>query len=261
MSPRLFLTASTKARLACFRDCAAASAATVPVAFEQVPSVGDLPGVRRRAGNGRSVAAPAIARHDLHARPLGAPCLHCSGPAIRQDVDDPVPLEVADDRAVAVALLPRPIVHADHARRHGLAAIDLRAHAPQECVLADGEEKPPGHALPGPAAKGEADTAHQLLKPGRPARVWPRDPALRALGEDLPRAFPMRAAKPSHRQAHPNTATMGGDIRERAVIPAMDPPGETPALRTLRALATRMGRNDHLIRSDRHGIHNEARRQ
>jgi len=122
MSPRHVLTASTKARLACFGACAAASAATVPVAFEQVPPVGDLPGVRKRAGDGRPVAAPAVARHDLDARPFGAPCLDRAGLPLGQDVDDAVPREITEDRPVAVAFLPRPLVDADHPRRHGLAA-------------------------------------------------------------------------------------------------------------------------------------------
>jgi hypothetical protein len=46
-----------------------------------------------------------------------------------------VPLEVADDRAVAVALPPRPVVDADHPRRHGLASVAPRPHASQKRVL------------------------------------------------------------------------------------------------------------------------------
>ena len=225
-----------------------------------MPSVGDLPGARQRAGDGRPVAAPAVARHDLYAGPLGEPCLHCSGLPIRQDVDDAVPLEVADDRAVAVALLPRPVVDADHPRRHGLAYVDLRAHAPQECVLADGEEKPPGHALPGPAAKGEAETAHQLLKPRRPARVWPRNLRSQAFGKDLSGASPARAAETPRGQSYPNTATMGRHIRQITLVPAVDPSGQVTTARTFGTPTEGMGRDDHLIRPDRHVIHDEAGR-
>ena len=175
-------------------------------------------------------------------------------------------LEMADARPVAVALLSGPVVDAGHPWLHGPAAADLRAQASQKRVLAHVEEKPAGHVLPGPAAKGEAGTADQLLKPGRPARVWPRDPGLRALGKDLPRACPMRTAEPTHREAHPNSAAKGRHVRQTAFAPAVEPPGEPPAPRTLGAPIDGMGRDDHLVRSDlvrsdHDVIHDKAGRQ
>ena len=73
--------------------------------------------------NAGRFTTPTVARYDLDARPFGEPCRDRASIPVRQDVDDAVPLEITDDRPVAVALLPRPVIDADHPRRHGLAAV------------------------------------------------------------------------------------------------------------------------------------------
>jgi len=102
---------------------------------------------------------------------------------------------------------------------------DVRAPASQEGALAHGNEKPPGHALPGTAPKRDPETADQFLKPRRPARLGLRESRAQAFRKDLSGTSPLRTAETPYRQAHPNTAAMGRHIRQITCILAMEPPG------------------------------------
>ncbi|MEO1460268.1 MAG: hypothetical protein AAFV49_22265 [Pseudomonadota bacterium] len=115
--------------------------------------------------------------------------------------------------------------------------------------------------MPGTAAKRDAKAPYQLLKSGRSARVWLRDPRIEALGKDLPVASPVRATKTPYRQARPNTATMGRHIRQITLVPAVDATGKVTTARALGPSTEGTGHNDHLIRFDRNVIHHKAGRQ
>jgi hypothetical protein len=68
-----------------------------------------------------AIGAGAIAHDDLDGRMVLQPGGQGLGRAVGQQVDDPVTLQVAQDRAVALAFAPGPVINTqDTGRRHGL---------------------------------------------------------------------------------------------------------------------------------------------
>jgi len=84
--------------------------------LEQMPAISDLNRLGPALGGAGAIAAPAIAGDDLDARTRGQPSGDRRRLAVRQQVDDLPPLQIADQCAVPMALAPRPVVDADHTR-------------------------------------------------------------------------------------------------------------------------------------------------
>ncbi len=77
-------------------------------------AIGDLGGLRRAAANRLGIRAVPIAADDHDVGMGGQPRRHRIGRAHREDVHDPPPLQIHEDRPVVVlALLPRPVIDAD----------------------------------------------------------------------------------------------------------------------------------------------------
>jgi hypothetical protein len=57
-----------------------------------------------------------IPRDDGDRRTIGQPCHRRRSFSIRQNIDDALPFQVADDRPIAVTALPGKIIDTDHAR-------------------------------------------------------------------------------------------------------------------------------------------------
>ena len=87
--------------------------------LHQVPSVGNLYRVRATIGGGLDIAGTTIPRDDLDRGSRGKPRGNSCRLAVGQQTDDATPLQIADDRAVALPPLERPVIDADHARRLG----------------------------------------------------------------------------------------------------------------------------------------------
>ena len=84
---------------------------------EQVPSIGDLDGVRGTLADAVGVGTGTIAGDDLDARPVTQPGGDGSSLAIGQEIDHPVCLEVDQHRAVATPTPPGPVVNPEDTRR------------------------------------------------------------------------------------------------------------------------------------------------
>src|SRR5579872_7461569 len=82
---------------------------------EQVPAVGDLNGLRRAGAGAADVVVGAVAADDLDLGMLFQPLAQGVSGALGQEVHGAVPLQVAQDRAIAVALAKGPIVNAEDA--------------------------------------------------------------------------------------------------------------------------------------------------
>src|SRR5260221_12794328 len=120
----------------------------------------------------RSTAA--IARDDADFRPYREPSLNGRGLAMRKNVYDATPFEIADDRPITVPALPSPIIDSDDMRcRQPLSRV--RAHRPQQRVLADRKQKPPREASPGPATQRETKVMDDAPQPLSAARQRHRD--------------------------------------------------------------------------------------
>lgn len=84
---------------------------------QEMPSVGDLNGLRGTASRALGIAAGPITGDHLDAGVLLEPTRNSVGAPVRQELDDLATLEVAYDRAVALAAPECPVVNADHAPR------------------------------------------------------------------------------------------------------------------------------------------------
>src|SRR5437899_165556 len=64
-------------------------------------------------GRRLAVSAAAVARDDGDLRMARQPSFDGGGLAVREKIDDTASFEIADDAAVALPTLPRPVVDAD----------------------------------------------------------------------------------------------------------------------------------------------------
>src|SRR4051794_8011869 len=76
-----------------------------------MPSIRHLDGLWRPLTGSVAIGAGAIAHDDLDGRMVLQPGGQGLGRAVRQQVDDPVTLQVAQDRAVALAFAPGPVIN------------------------------------------------------------------------------------------------------------------------------------------------------
>ena len=84
---------------------------------EQVPSIGDLDGIRGTLPDAIGVGAGMIAGDDLDARPVPQPGGNGGGLAVGQQIDHPVGLDVDRHRAVAAPAPPGPVIDSEDTRR------------------------------------------------------------------------------------------------------------------------------------------------
>ena len=78
--------------------------------LHQVPPVGDLHGVGKRPRRRQRVSASSVACDHLDLRLGGEPGLGCGRLPVRQQANGAAALQIADERAVAMISLPRPVV-------------------------------------------------------------------------------------------------------------------------------------------------------
>src|SRR5277367_3454745 len=83
-----------------------------------MPAISHLNGSGRSLASGLRIDTAAIAAHDLHAGMLPQPFRYARRLSIRKQVDHPVLLQITENRAIAMTLLPCPIIDTKHARRY-----------------------------------------------------------------------------------------------------------------------------------------------
>ncbi len=138
--------------------------------FHQVPAIGDLDGARQRLCSGLAIAPSAVTRDDPDLRTTAKPSLHRCDLAIGKQRHDPPPLQVTDNRSIAVVSSESPIVNAgDDDRISPWAASS--AHDPQQGIVAHRQHQPLGEACRWPTAKCQAEMVDDIFQPCRPARA------------------------------------------------------------------------------------------
>ena len=86
-----------------------------------MPPIRDLDGLWCSLAGSVAIGAGAIAHDDFDGRMVLQPSGQGLSFAIREQIDDPVTLQVAQDRAVTLALAPSPVINTqDTGRRQGL---------------------------------------------------------------------------------------------------------------------------------------------
>ena len=112
---------------------------------QEMPPIADLDGIRSAGSDAVGIAAGAITGNDLSAGMILQPGRDRVTLAVGQQVDRPVALQIDDDRAVALAPPPGPVIDADDARRRCW----FNRHGPdqaQQRVAADRHGEPVGQA-------------------------------------------------------------------------------------------------------------------
>ena len=84
--------------------------------LQEMPTVGNLGRIRKRFGDCLPVSAVSVTSDDFDLRMLTQPGRDRRRLAIRQQVDDGTPFEIADQRSIALSLAPGPVVDPDDAR-------------------------------------------------------------------------------------------------------------------------------------------------
>ena len=154
--------------------------------LEQVEAIGDLSRLWGTLSSTLGVESAAVAADDLDLGMLAEPSRGAFGGAIRQHVDDLTPLQVDDQRSVATALDPAPVIDPCHLQewlRTGAAS--LAFEMPQDGVVARRHPQPRHQTLCRPSAGGVAEQANQLCHPVRSpcvgSRYWRRQSGKRQL--------------------------------------------------------------------------------
>jgi hypothetical protein len=159
--------------------------------LQQMPTIGDLLGVRGRFGGGLDVVGPAVPADQFDTRMLFEPLLHRLGVAVGQEIHDVAPLQIHHDGAVTPPFAPGPIVDPDDAERGRGIVLDP-LDAPQERVRTGRHGQTGGEAGTGLATEGIADRLVGLAEPGCGASVRLGE-AREALGEEASGTLRLRA--------------------------------------------------------------------
>src|SRR4051794_21922233 len=160
---------------------------------QQMPAVEDLGGIRRALGGSVGIGAGAVADNGRDTGMLLQPCRQSVGTAVGQQVDNPAALEIAQDRAVVMALAPCPIIDAEHPDRWDRPGI-TGTDTVQQRRAADRYAHGGGMAGAGVAAESQADCPMHRAQAVRLA--CPRAGyAGQCLGEGSPRTFTNGAAE------------------------------------------------------------------
>ena len=200
-------------------------------AREEVPPIGHLHRARSAAARAARMGSRPVSCDDADARVALEPPGQRVGAAIGQEVHDAAALEVADDRAPAMALAPRPAVDPHDAQPSaGMDAIPCTAvllvaiSAPdqaQERVAARGEASRWSGA--GGAAKGKPEMALKIAQPVGAPPVAPRDPN-EPFDEDATRAARRRASEAPGSHPDHDGPPLPGQVMQEPSVAAVDVP-------------------------------------
>jgi hypothetical protein len=190
--------------------------------FHEVPPVGDLDGTRQSPSNRFTIPAAAITRCDDDIRMLRQPGLDGAALTIRQESHDAAALEIADNGAIALPALVRPVINADNRRplqgRRRPAPDD-----PQQSVLADGQHEAMCKTLAWSAAERQSELMNNAFEPTCPSGVSRADSLLEPLGENAGSASLHDTPEPAHGHADTHAPARSRQVGKGPLIPAMKP--------------------------------------
>lgn len=126
-----------------------------------MPAVRDLDRLWRAEPRSLGVRPRSIPADDGDVGMRSEPLPHWLAGAAGQEIEDATPFQIADDRAVAPASPPSPVIDPDHTRGRAPCAL-ATADQPQDGVAADRHGKPSRQAGAGLAAERHADIGLRL---------------------------------------------------------------------------------------------------
>jgi hypothetical protein len=151
--------------------------------LHEMPTVSNLNGIRQSLGRCAGVSAAAITSDDGNLRLFCKPGLGGCGLTVGQEADGSTPLEITNDRPVALVASPCPVIDADYRwRRHRRATTP--ADDAKQRVVADWQHQPPCKARRRAATQGKAQMMNETVKAAGPASPWRHDPIAKAPSEN-----------------------------------------------------------------------------
>ena len=163
---------------------------------QEVKTVSNLHCVWCAVPGSFGIGSRPVATDDLHSRVVLEPGRECLRLPIRQHIDDLVPLQVNEDRAVATAFFPCEVVDCQYPRSgagNWLAAPDQS----YERIMADAHAHEPGNPLPHLSSKGTGHFAQRLSLPQRTTSIGGSTGG-KPLAEEFALATWIEAAKTAH---------------------------------------------------------------
>ena len=198
---------------------------------EQVPAVGDLNGLGGAGGRAADVIVGPVAADDLDFGMVLQPITQRLRRPLGQQIHWAAALQVAEDRAVVVALAEGPVIDAQDADARMLAPWRL-ANAAEQRIRARRHGQPRRQPRARLAAQGQADLGVGLMEPGSGPGPY-SDEVGPALGEDAARAVGGGAEEAAGAQLEMDRSALPGEVLESAAVTAVDPLGGLPATRAV----------------------------
>jgi hypothetical protein len=175
--------------------------------FHEMPTIGDLQGVRAALIGSLPVGGGAITCDHPDRWPVREPRRNRRRFAVRKDVNDAAPLEIADDGSIAMAPPPGPIINPHDSRWWRRWTVRrTSSNQTKYCLATHRHGKPLCQACTGCTTSGEADMTLHFRQPVGTSGMLLRS-LRKALSEDLPRTAAV-ASKPTCRYPHNDRATM-----------------------------------------------------
>ena len=142
--------------------------------------------------------------------------------AVGQQVNDGMVFQVDEDRAVALAAAPGPVVDPEHARCRAGRRRRATTDEAEQGGAAHGRADPFSQARAGLAAERQADVVLQAAQAHRPLCICPGNSG-HAFSEDAMLAARSSAAQPAHLHLDLHTAALPGQVRQPAGVAAVPP--------------------------------------
>jgi hypothetical protein len=226
---------------------------------QEMPAVGDLDRLWCPLSDPIRIGPGAIPGDDLDAGVITQPRRKRGGLAVRQEIDDLPPLEIAHDGAVPLSAAPRPIIDPENARRLARLAAPSAADEAQQRGRAHRQAQALGQAGPGLPAEREAKVALNITEAIRAPAVRASNPG-KALGEDPTRASCRGAPQAPGPDLNGDGPTLPRQIGECAGVVTVQPVRRATARWTWRPGRSRAGQDEDAVGFGNNLIDDQASR-
>jgi hypothetical protein len=142
-----------------------------PQIQQQVKAIGNLPRLRRPSARTLCIQTTTVSTHDLDPGVLFKPLRSRLRGALPQYVHHLPPLQVDDNRSVAPALLPTPIIDAGDPQCGLIPNGGATLHDPEDGVIALRDAKTMQHSFGGTSSHRITEQASQFTRSTSPPSV------------------------------------------------------------------------------------------
>jgi hypothetical protein len=201
---------------------------------QQMPPIAHLNRIRCPLTDAVCVGAGPIAGNHLYPGMLTQPPSEAVSLPIRQQVDHRIAFQIDQNSSIPAAPAPGPVVNRQDARNGRLVSAAAGAfHQPQQRIGADRHGQPLGQTPTSLAAQRQSEMTLELAQALGALCEGPGSIGQR-LGKGLSDAGRIETTKTAHLHAQHHRLTLARQIAERALITAVDAPGNDGTARARR---------------------------